>query len=64
MYKKDKKASIIILISSIGLIVLGLNQIFEFFEFSNQKISSTLTIIFSILNLIFIFKLIKPKEVK
>jgi hypothetical protein len=64
MYKKDKKASIIILISSIGLIVLGLNQIFEFFEFSNQKISSILTIIFSILNLIFIFKLIKPKEVK
>jgi len=63
MYKKDKKASIIILISSIGLIILGLNQIFEFFEFSNPKISSILTIIFSILNLIFIFKLIKPKDV-
>lgn len=63
MYKKDKKASIIILISSIGLIILGLNQIFEFFEFSNPKISSIMTIIFSILNLIFILKLIKPKEV-
>ncbi|EAR11483.1 hypothetical protein PI23P_06066 [Polaribacter irgensii 23-P] len=63
MYKKDKKTSIILLLSNIGLIVLGLNQIFEFFEFSNPKISSILTIIFSLLNLIFIFKLIKPKEV-
>jgi hypothetical protein len=63
LYKKDKKASIIILISSISLIVLGLNQIFEFFEFYNPKFSSIMTIIFSILNLIFIFKLIKPKEV-
>jgi hypothetical protein len=62
MYNKDKKASIILLISSIGLIVLGLNQIFEFFEFSNPKAPSILTIIFSILNFIFILKLIKPEE--
>lgn len=63
MYEKDNKASTIILISSIGLIILGLNQIFELFEFSNPKISSTLIIIFSILNLIYLLKLINPKEV-
>jgi hypothetical protein len=61
MYNKDKKAAIIILISSSGLIILGLNQIVEFFEFPNQKIAYLSTIIFSILNFIFISKLIKPK---
>jgi len=63
MYKKDKKASIIILIASLGLMVLGLNQIFDLFEFSNPKIPSIFTIVFSTLNLIFIIKLLKPKEV-
>ena len=57
MNKKNNKTSIIILISSIGLIILGLNQIFEFFEFSNSKIPSFLCIIFSLLNAIFVIKL-------
>ncbi|SHM83127.1 hypothetical protein SAMN05720268_0821 [Polaribacter sp. KT 15] len=54
---KNKKASIIVLISSIGLIILGLNQIFELFELISSKTSSILIILFSILNFIFILKL-------
>ena len=57
MYKQDKKSSIIILISSISLIALSLNQIFDFFDTINSKITSTLTILFSVLNFIFIIKL-------
>jgi len=57
MKMRNKKASIIILISSIGLIILGLNQIFELFEFVSSKISSILIILFSVLNFIFILKL-------
>ncbi len=57
MYKQDKKSSIIILISNISLIALGLNQIFDFFDTINSKITSTLTILFSVLNFIFIIKL-------
>lgn len=57
MKMRNKKASIIILISSIGLIILGLNQIFELFELINSKTSSILIILFSVLNFIFILKL-------
>jgi len=59
---KNKKASIVIFISSIVLIVLGLNQFFEFSEFPNSKNSSILIIIFSALNFIFIFKLNKSTK--
>jgi hypothetical protein len=63
---RNKKASIIVLISSIGLIILGLNQIFELFEFISSKTSSILIILFSVLNFIFILKLnnIDNKESK
>ena len=63
---RNKKASIIVLISSIGLIILGLNQIFELFEFISSKTSSILIILFSALNFIFILKLnnIDNKESK
>jgi hypothetical protein len=64
MQDKNKKATIIVLISSIGLIILGLNQVFEIFEFSNTKISPILTIVFSLLNFIFIYKWINPSENK
>ncbi|RXG21028.1 hypothetical protein DSM00_2542 [Leeuwenhoekiella aequorea] len=57
MKMRNKKVSIIILISSIGLIILGLNQIFELFELINSKTSSILIILFSVLNFIFILKL-------
>ncbi len=62
MKDKNKKAVIIVLISSIGLIILGLNQLFEIFEFSNTKISPILTIAFSLLNFIFLFKWINPSQ--
>lgn len=63
---RNKKASIIVLISSIGLIILGLNQIFELFGFISSKTSSILIILFSVLNFIFILKLnnIDNKESK
>lgn len=63
---RNKKAAIIVLISSIGLIILGLNQIFELFEFISSKTSSILIILFSVLNFIFILKLnnIDNKESK
>ena len=64
MYKKNKKASVIVLISSIGLIILGLNQIFELFEFISSKTSSFLIILFSVLNFIFILKLNNINDIK
>ncbi len=64
MYKQDKKSSIIILISNISLIALGLNQIFDFFDTINSKITSTLTILFSVLNFIFIIKLTNINKTK
>ncbi len=63
---KNKKASVIVLIASIGLIILGLNQIFELFDFLSSKTTSLLIILLSLLNFIFIFifKLNNVKEVK
>lgn len=61
---RNKKASVIVLVSSIGLIVLGLNQIFELLEFISSEISSILIILFSILNFIFILKLNNTKQIK
>lgn len=54
---RNIKVPIIVLISSIGLIILGLNQMLELFEFISPKISSILIILFSILNFIYILKL-------
>lgn len=62
MNGKNNKVSIIILISSIGLILSGLNQLFEFLVFSNSKIPSLLGIIFSLLNAIFCYKTSKQHE--
>jgi hypothetical protein len=62
MVRKNINFKIILLISSIGLIILGFNQIFELYKFSNTKLSPTLIIIFSILNFFSILKLSKENQ--
>ena len=47
MYKQDKKSSIIILISSISLIALSLNQIFDFFDTINSIIKLLFRFVFA-----------------
>lgn len=54
--KKLDKFSVLLLLSSIGLIFFGLNAIFEFLPFENKKTGSLLIIILSIVSFILVVK--------
>jgi len=54
-----------LLISSVGLILFGLNIFFEFIPFENKKTNPLIIIILSLLNFIFIIrKMQKEKYLK
>jgi len=51
------KKNLYLLISSIGLIVFGLNAFFEFISFENQKINSLILMLLSINNFILLIRM-------
>jgi hypothetical protein len=48
-----------ILLSSVGLIFFGLNQFFEFINFENQKNNALILMILSILNFVYLIKMMQ-----
>ena len=60
-----KNEKLILLISSIGLIIFGLNSFFEFIPFEDQKNNSLILMILSLVNFVFILiKMNKEKGLK
>jgi hypothetical protein len=51
------KKNLYLLISSIGLIVFGLNAFFEFISFENQKINFLILMLLSISNFILLIRM-------
>jgi len=51
------KKNLYLLISSISLIVFGLNAFFEFISFENQKINSLILMLLSINNFILLIRM-------
>jgi hypothetical protein len=49
---------LILLISGIALIIFGLNSFFEFIPFENQKNNSLIILILSVINFIFLIRMI------
>ena len=60
-----KNEKLILLISSIGLIIFGLNSFLEFIPFEDQKNNSLILMILSLVNFVFILiKMNKEKGLK